>query len=132
MSSYWVSFAQLLIYCAFFNGKYVIITNPITVDIWMDIVERHQVTIVIIVPVFGKFLLNSTKVRKLPSIRTVVVGGERLTENVLNGLTSIFPNGLIQCIFGCTEKIIVSQTGEDGLNGISSGYPTCNVKIKVS
>lgn len=132
MSSYWASFIYVFIICALFNGKAVIVTDSITVDLWMDIIEKHNVNAVLIVPVYAQLLLKSSKLRKLPSIRNVVVSGERFSRQILTGLASVLPNALIQCCYACTELVPITISGSEPTSGISSGYLSYNVNVKVS
>lgn len=132
MSSYWVSFSWFLISSALYNFKIVITTKPITIDSFMDIIDRHQVTVAVCSPPFGNVLLKSNNLRSLPSIRAAIVAGSPFTEKLINNLKSIFPNGVVRCGYGCTESDCISQTKLNGPNGACSGYPFDNIKIKVS
>lgn len=131
MSSFWVSFSWFLISSVLYNSKIVITTKPVTPDLWMDIVERHQVTVAVCVPRFGQILLNSQNLRIIQSLRAVIVAGSSFSEKFINDLIPIFPNALIQCGYGCTESDCISETRKDGPKGASSGYPFYNIKIKV-
>lgn len=131
MPSYWISFFTIFIKAALYNTKAVIRTDPINIDLWMDVVERRQVTRIVIVPVIGQILLKSKNLRPLPSIKSVIVGGERFSENFLNDLTPIFPNAIIQCLYGSTEHVLLTISREDGPFGASSGYPFYNSQIKI-
>ncbi|CAG9811411.1 unnamed protein product [Chironomus riparius] len=131
MSSYWVSFHWFLISSALYNFKIIITTKPITPINWMDIIERHQVTVAVCAPRFGQVLLKSSNLRKLFGLRAVIVAGSSFSEKFINDLMPIFPNAVVQCGYGCTECDCISSTRKVGPKGSSSGYPFDNVNIKI-
>lgn len=131
MSTYWVSFHWFLVASALYSFKIIITTKPVSPDLWMDIIERHKVTVAVCAPRFGQVLLNSVNLRKISSLRAVIVAGSSFSESFINNLIPIFPNAVIQCGYGCTESDCITTTRKIGPKGASSGYPFNNVQIKV-
>ena len=132
MTSYWISFHWFLVKAALYNFKIVMTTKPVTPDLWMDIIDRHQVTVAVCVPRFGQALFSSVNLRKLLSLRSVIVAGSTFSEKFIDKIIPLFPNATIECGYGCTESDCITSTRKLGPKGSSSGFPFDNVMIKVS
>jgi len=131
VSSYWISHPLYLVVCALYGYKLVITRIPSTPDLWMDIIDRHKVTVVFSVPAFVAVLLKSNKVRKFESLRVVVFAGCPIPQRFIEKVEPLIPNGQVYCCYGSTESDIISVTSSDGTKGTSSGFPSRNFKIKV-
>jgi len=98
----------------------------------MDIVDRYEITAVMVAPRFCADILKSNKLREIKSVRVIIVGGSVFTTKLIQDFAAIFPNGKVLTGYGSTEadSISLSSTFEDGL-ALSSGYPYYNTEIKV-
>lgn len=131
VSSYWISHPQFLISCALYGAKFVITKIPSGPDLWMDIIDRHKVTIVFSVPAFIAVLLKSNKIRKFESLKAVIFAGCVIPQKFVEKVQPLIPNGQVYCCYGSTESDMITSTGNDGPKGTSSGCPSRNFKIKV-
>lgn len=131
MSSYWVSFYWFLITCPLYNSKMVITSTPMTIDLYMDIIEIQNATVIACIPKIASLLVKLYKHKTFSNVKVVIVAGAAFTEKIVNEIASIFPKATIHCGYGCTECDCISNTGKNGPKGSSSGYPNLNVNIKV-
>lgn len=130
-SSFWVSYMYTQMFCALYGFKMIITSKRLTPELWMDIVERHQVSLVFCPPPFGHVLLNSPKLRKMESPKHITVSGTVFTQDYIDKLKEIFPNGIIMANYASSESDSLSTSLDSGVCGLSSGYPADGVKIKV-
>jgi len=129
--SFWITHVYMLMYCTLYGMKMVITSQRMTPELWMDIVDRHQVTFVFCPPPFGNVLLNSPKLRQMESPRRITVAGTVFTEEYIDKLKNVFPNGIIMTNYASSESDSLASSLESGVCGLSSGYPADGVKIKV-
>ncbi|XP_070507516.1 probable 4-coumarate--CoA ligase 3 [Chironomus tepperi] len=130
--SYWASHLVFCIYGALYNIPLIITSQPVTPELWIDIVDRYKITAVMVAPRICASILNSDKLKKLESVRTVIVGGSVFTTKLIRDFAEIIPNGRIITGYGSTEAdtISISSKYEDGLVR-SSGYPYYNTDVKI-
>ncbi|XP_070504931.1 probable 4-coumarate--CoA ligase 3 [Chironomus tepperi] len=130
--SYWASHLVFCIYGALYNIPIIITSKPFTPELWIDIVDRYKVTAVMVAPRICASILNSDKLKKLESVRTVIVGGSVFTTKLIADFAEIIPNGRIITGYGSTEAdtISIASKYEDGLVR-SSGYPYYNTDVKI-
>lgn len=130
--SFWITHMHMLMYCALYGYKMIITSQKVTPELWMDIVDRHQVSFLFCPPPFGHVLLSSPKLRKMDSPRRIIVAGTVFTQELIDKLKEVFPNGTIMASYASSESDNLTTSLESGVCGISSGYPADGVKIKVS
>ncbi|XP_070504886.1 acyl-CoA synthetase 7-like [Chironomus tepperi] len=130
--SYWASHLIFSIYGVLYNIPIVITSQPLTPELWIDIVDRYKVTLVMVAPMVCYGILNSRKLKKLESTRIVLVGGSVFTTKLITDFAQIIPNGKVITVYGSTEadSISMAYKYEDGLIR-SSGYPYYNTDIKI-
>ncbi|KAL7013480.1 hypothetical protein ACKWTF_015416 [Chironomus riparius] len=130
--SYWTLHMLFTVYSVLYSIPCVITAKPLTPELWMDIVDRHKVTVVFSSPRFCSLLLKSKKIRKMNSMRAHILGGSVFTEKLLKDLEEYFPNGKSMVGYGITEADAIAVPSEDeGIIGLSSGYPFIDVQIKI-
>lgn len=131
VTSYWISHSLFLINSALYGIKFVITKAPLGPDLWMDIIERHNVTIVFSVPAFIALLLKSNKIRKFETVKTVIFAGCPVPPHFIEKVQPLIPNGSSYICYGATEFDVIANTGASGTKGTSSGFPARNFVIKV-
>ncbi|XP_070504880.1 probable 4-coumarate--CoA ligase 3 [Chironomus tepperi] len=130
--SYWTLHMNFAIYSVLYSIPSVITAQPLTPELWMDIVDRHKVTVVFSSPRFCSLLLANKKIRKMNSVRSHMLGGSVFTEKLLKDLIEVFPNAKSYVGYGLTEAdAIVIPSEDEGNVGLSSGYPFINVQMKI-
>ena len=96
----------------------VITSQTLTPELWMDIVDRHKITVAYVNPRFCSTLQISEKLRKLDSIRILNVGGSVFTKKLIKDVAKNFPNWKVLTCYGTTEGdgIALACEFEDGLS----------------
>ncbi|KAL7012683.1 hypothetical protein ACKWTF_014983 [Chironomus riparius] len=129
--SFWVTYLYMLMQSALYGFKMVITSQRMTPELFMDIVDRHQVSFLFCPPPFGHVLLNSPKLRRMESPLRILVAGTVFTNEYIDKLKEVFPNGTIMACYASSESDILASSLENGVCGLSSGYPADGVNIKV-
>ncbi|XP_070508337.1 uncharacterized protein [Chironomus tepperi] len=129
--SFWVTYIFFLTYCGLYGYKMIITSKRMTPELWMDIVDRHQVTFAFCPPPFGQALLKSPKLRKMESPKRITVAGTVFTEELIEKLKVLFPNGTIMANYASSESDSLAASADSGACGLSSGYPADGVSIKI-
>lgn len=110
------------------GGKHVILRRPTTEDI-ADALQRHDATMVFLVPTVIERLLESGQLdlARMPNFRLMIYGGAPITPGSLERLLDALP-GRVGAIFGQTEApMMITAIGpkelSDPLNLTSVGRP---------
>jgi acyl-coenzyme A synthetase/AMP-(fatty) acid ligase len=123
---------QYTVYSVLNEIPSVITFERLTSELWIDIVDRHKVTIVFASMALAGSILRSKNLKKLDSVRIFIMGGSVFPEKMIRDLEKIFPNGKVMACYGSTETDFLSAPSElEGTFGQSSGYPYYNTDIKI-
>lgn len=132
MPSFWTLHIQLTTLGILYNIPVVISAQPLNPELWVDIVDKHKVTVIFTSPRFGSVILTARNLRKLESVRFLTMGGSVFTEKLIKDLNEILPNGMVAPGYGLTEADCVGMhMHKNEICGLSSGYPFVNTKIKI-
>lgn len=116
---------------ALYGQKNIITRKNITIDLYVDIINRHNVSVVMCRPNIGVELLCATNIRPMPSVRELIVGSTTFSAKLLEDLKPLFPNAYITPVFGCTEGGVIFAIPEGKVKCRSTGLPFRNVQVKV-
>jgi acyl-coenzyme A synthetase/AMP-(fatty) acid ligase len=128
---YWYSGFYVLVTSTLYQFKRIITEQQITSQIIIDAINKYQVTNVFTAPYAIVDLLENKNLKPFKSVRHWIVGGARVTINLVEKLRKFVPNGIIATAYGCTECGFVAINNENTKYG-SCGRPVSNVAIKVS
>ncbi|XP_070507513.1 uncharacterized protein [Chironomus tepperi] len=130
--TYWTIHMVLTTFSVLYNIPNVITAETLTPELWMDIVDRHKVTVVFSSIAFAASIIRSKKLRKMESIRIFSTGGSVFSEKLMQDLQEIIPNGKVIFGYGMTEIGRVSTaSGDERSIGLTSGYLHYNVQAKI-
>jgi amino acid adenylation domain-containing protein len=75
---------------------------------FLSLLETHRVTSIFMVPSLVSSLVKSFK-HSVDSIRSVIIGGEPVYQDAINGLKKLFPKATIHVAYGPTETCVFSS-----------------------
>lgn len=117
-------FAGLQVFLqAFLNTGALVVPETPAVEEAVDLVAKYKIENISGTPTFWRKLLtasSATTLRALP-LRQITLGGETVTQPVLNALRSAFPEAQITHIYASTEMGVCFSV-KDGLEGFPSGF----------
>jgi len=102
-------------------------------DTMLELVERHRVTTVFLIPTMMQVFLEHAPAGSCPSLRWVFCGGEPVTPRVRDGFHERFDARLINC-YGPTEAGCVTDmvlTPDPGSPVVPLGRPAANFRLYV-
>jgi amino acid adenylation domain-containing protein len=75
---------------------------------FLSLLEKEGVTSIFMVPSLVSSLVKSRK-DSIESIRSVIIGGEPVYQDAINGLKTLFPNARIYVAYGPTETCVFAS-----------------------
>lgn len=98
-----------------------------------ELIERHQVTTVYIIPTVMQLFLEHAPAGSCPSLRWVFCGGEPVTPRIRDGFHRRFGAALINCYgpteAGCVTDMVLPH--DDGNPVVPLGRPAGNFRLYV-
>ena len=126
--------AMVSMHLSFLTGASIAIVDKFVPDTVLDVIEKHKVTLVTMVPtMFGAIAqFGSNSPEKLASVRYCISGGAPLPEAVLNAFESKFGINIIEGD-GPTEcSPVTSVNPVTGLHKVGSiGLPLPGVEMRI-
>jgi acyl-coenzyme A synthetase/AMP-(fatty) acid ligase len=127
---YWVSGVFSMIYSCLYGAKRVITSQNMTAELYVEILEKFDVTIAFGSPAIQYPLIKGSKVGQMSKIRIMYLGGVAINEEVVKKLQILCPNGRIKGSYATTEADLIAVSRKPQ-RGVSSGNVNSNYKIKV-
>lgn len=126
---YWISGIVFLIVGTLFCSFRIITNQTPTIDLLIKIIEKYQVTTVLVVPYMIAELLQSKNLKKFPSVVNFITGGTLIGKSFMEKLLTFLPNGKIIHGYGSTE---ITGTVSISINSSEDvGQLVHNVEVKV-
>lgn len=95
----------------------------------MQIIEKYQMTTVLVVPYMIAELLQSKNLKKFLSVKNFATGGTLIGKSLMEKLQTFLPNGKIFHIYGSTEVANIVAISINSSENV--GQLTHNIEVKV-
>lgn len=117
------------------NGFTCVITAPhLTTQKFLDICDKHKVSWVLCFPTRMQHLMRNMTLMgfRLPSVRTLVVGGSAVPDDVIRMARAVFPGLRSMCnLYALNEACgCLTAAKQSDIGSIDLGVPTPNVQLK--
>ncbi len=92
--------------CVLYGGSTVVLMPKFNVRAYIEAINRYQVTVVSGVPTMFAMMLQQRDLlggREYSFVRLATLGGAPASDELLDQVAKIFPNAMINLIFGITE-----------------------------
>ena len=113
----------------FWKGARVVLTESPRADDVLPLIERERITHLELVPALLIRYINTPGVadRDLSSVRVINTGGQKLQPEVKRRAESVFPNALVQEVFGMAEGLLMFVRLDDSeeVRFETAGRPVC-------
>ena len=86
-----------------FVGGTVVTSEKFSYHHWLNLIDRHNVSCIYLVPTKLRLLTKDSKITKLSSVRSLFTGSQLLTPTVIRGLKKLLPNAKIILYYGASE-----------------------------
>jgi len=113
----------------FWKGARVVLTESPRADDVLPLIERERITHLELVPALLIRYINTPGVneRDLSSVRVINTGGQKLQPEVKRRAESVFPNAMVQEVFGMAEGLLMFVRLDDTeeVRFETAGRPVC-------
>ncbi|KAK0393483.1 hypothetical protein QR680_000234 [Steinernema hermaphroditum] len=96
----------ITVYCMLSQGTTVYVNKLFKEESFFNIIERHKITVINVVPPILNFLLGSQS--QLSSLRMILVGASSVDQSTVKMLQEALPNVKIIELYGLTEVGILT------------------------
>lgn len=127
---HWISNINFFIFITLYGFKGITCSEAFSPERYMDMIDRHQVTFVLVFPFNHKHVIESKLARPMKSVKTVWLGGFQITQDFVDSLAYFYPNAKLRSSYGSSELNIVTLAWREA-KGTSSGFVFPNNHIKV-
>lgn len=128
-SLFWVSGFITLITATLYGGKRIITTDAFSIELMIDIFQRHEVTTTTSLPTIIAKMLQLKNLQPMNSMRAFMVGGTVVSEHLCKIIEPYLPNGCCPT-YGTSEGSFL--TGSYGTHRFgSAGQLLPNVEMKI-
>lgn len=115
-------------------GETRVITNQtFTPELCVKLIEKYQVSVIILPPAYLNALVNSTfpQTGDFSSILMFSCTGALVTENLRKRFKQVFPDKPLFISYGTTEVFIAGMFPGDDNSGLKVGKTFTNIQVKV-
>lgn len=127
---YWITGIATLLLPTFYGGKRVITTRPFKPTSALEIINKYNVTTIIISPTLLVSLYScEERESRYNSMRIISVGGLPVTQQICERAKVLFPNCEICPTYACSEGGILSMNLSN-IKSESVGHLYGNVEMK--
>ncbi|XP_037028878.1 4-coumarate--CoA ligase 1-like [Bradysia coprophila] len=104
-SLYWLTGWATILMTTLNSATRIITTKPFTSEIWLDIVQRHKVTVTLTPPHFMALILQDPKLNTtdISSLKLFFCTGGMVSHDVCDRMNKRMPNGVVCVAYAMSE-----------------------------
>jgi acyl-CoA synthetase (AMP-forming)/AMP-acid ligase II len=130
-SLYAVTTIYAILLSALFGEKRIISTVNMKPELFMEIVEKYNASMVLLVPLLMSSFKQCKHLKPMKNVTTVLTGATIITSDFMKNAKELFPNARIVCAYGSCEGDIITYIKKESKSW-SSGEVTNGYQVKVN